>query len=432
MSDLIYRVGYRCLVLPVLRGGFQLSVLFFEKSRQAIRGRKGLTARVRDFRSRYPDDPILLLHCASAGELESLKPIVARLNRSKMRVAISFFSPSAEHAAKQYSSVDFVDYSPLDDSTSVNAYLEAMKPDAIAISKHDVWPNFIWSACDRDIPVVLINGNFPPNSLRLHPLSAGFHRSIYSRLLEIQTVSDGDANRIRTMLNGSANVVSVGDSRFDQVKSRIAEQRSVPGQIEEFCDQHTVMVAGSTHPRDEVLLFQALPELFDLHGGMKVLIVPHDPSQAADLRVRRLALRYGLQVIDIDNKLPPASSAGILLVNRKGMLADLYRFGHLAFVGGGFDKGVHSVIEPMAAGLPVICGPRISVSNEAQEARVNGILRVARDTVELKLAVREWLATPMSLEGAKNSAQQFVTERCGAADTIAERLQEMLLESIAR
>jgi len=158
-----HRSCYNRMILPLLWGGSHVFSLFNEKVRIGLQGRQGLIDRVRQVRSRIADRPIILFHCASAGELEALKPIAAELDRNCVAPAVSFFSPSARSAAANSREFDFVDYSPIDLAAHVRSYLDAIQPSVIAITKHDVWPNFAWEAKARGIPLLPINGNFHGN-----------------------------------------------------------------------------------------------------------------------------------------------------------------------------------------------------------------------------------------------------------------------------
>ncbi len=322
-----------------------------------------------------------------------------------------FFSPSAVSALKG-SEFDFADYSPRDSIKTAREYLEALRPDVILISKHDVWPNMVWQARELGIPVWLINGNFHANTLKLLPGFRHFNRAIHSELAGILTVSEDDTKRARRIAGESCKIAAVGDSRFDRVIARAqAAPDSAPELVAAIAGR-PVILAGSTHPRDEEILIESLSELRSSLGDLCMLLVPHDPSEEALARILTLA----------ESRLLLASEVGlvggrtdIIVINKTGVLADLYKISQLAYVGGGFDRGVHSVIEPMAHGCEVICGPNISVSREAIEAQALGILDVVSNSLELKCELTHRLS-----ESKRGEVLHFVTQRGGVVSRILD------------
>ncbi|MBI5060510.1 hypothetical protein HZB60_12105 [candidate division KSB1 bacterium] len=410
---------YQHLILPGLLGGFYALAPFAPKIRAGLEGRKGLLDRVREFRQRQSGD-LLLFHCASAGEFEALKPLAARFENSGFQLAVSYFSPSARKPAAGFAGFHFSDFSPVDSVREVAEYLDVLAPRLIAITKHDVWPNLVWQARDREIPTFLVNGNFHPGSMKRWPLSRGFHRTIYAALSGILTVSAEDAERARRIAGDAVKVIVAGDSRFDRVLERARQPVSLPASVTDPCRDRMVLVAGSTHDRDERLLFAVFRDLRHAFPDLMLMVVPHDPSAQAALRVNRTAANLGLVVRNIDA--PAARDESILLVNQTGMLVDLYRLGRIAYVGGAFGKGVHSILEPMAAGLPVLSGPHIGVSHEARISRNSGILRVITNADQLTAVLSQWLSNRNGLEALRRDAREFVEQNCGAADRIADFL----------
>jgi 3-deoxy-D-manno-octulosonic-acid transferase len=136
-----WKFSYRFLILPALWGGFHVLGLFNHKVRRGLRGRKGLARRARAARLRLQDKPLILFHCASMGELEALHPLASKLAAKRVALGLIYFSPSAESAAKKADCFAYVDYSPSDTRQSVRRFLASLKPQALAITKHDVWPN---------------------------------------------------------------------------------------------------------------------------------------------------------------------------------------------------------------------------------------------------------------------------------------------------
>lgn len=405
-------------------GGFRVLSPFISKIGTGLRDRQGLIDRVARFRTAIGTKPVLLFHCASAGEFESLRPLAREIDRRRFALAVSYFSPSARAATEKSNEFDFIDCSPSDDPRIVRAYLDSLRPSAVCITKHDVWPNFIWEAERRGIPRFLISGNFHSRSLKSIPGARGFHRAVYRSFTEIMTVSETDSQRAVRLCGTHRNIVTIGDSRYDQVRIRAERQVDIPQEIVDFCRNKTVVIIGSSHQDDENLMLPALKKLAEKFPDMRIIIVPHDPSTSATSRITGTAREFGLSSVDLD--LGQVRDEKMLIINRTGILADLYRFGSIVYVGGGFGKGVHSVLEPMIHGLPVITGPNINVSNEALQARDEHLLLVVTGRNQVSDVMTAWLSNAPQLQALQAKARQFVLDRCGATKEIARRIQNGL------
>lgn len=429
MENTVYRGLYNGLILPALRGGFRIMAPFAPKVRRGLTDRQDLINRVRAFRDKAADKPLMLFHCASAGEFQSLKPVADALDRNRYHIVVSFFSPSAKSAASRAQEFDLADYSPEDSLPIVHEYLEALRPDLIAVTKHDVWPNITWCADRRRLPVFLINGNFPANSLRLLPLVRGFHGEIYRSLRGILAVSEEDARYAREFVGDEVPIEVAGDSRYDCVAAAMQNPVTFPEGLSDLCRMKEVLIAGSTHHEDEELLIPILPRLKKKVPELLTVIVPHDPSRRAAGRIRRLCAMSGIRLADVDD-LNGSGETDALLVNKTGLLAGLYRLGNMAYVGGGFGKGIHSVLEPFAYGLPVVCGPSIGVSHEARTASKTDILEVVRGRRQAASVYSGWLTDKDVLSGLQEEAKRFIISRTGASVRIAQRLEEELCGKI--
>lgn len=402
---------YNGFAYPALSAGARLAAVFSSKLRKGLLGRRKVAANANDFRESYPNARVVLFHCASAGELEGIKPLAAACRQRGFAPCVSYFSPSAE-ATLHPGEFEFADFSPYDSVLSVRDYYSALKPEVILISKHDVWPNMVWQAAEMGIPIWLINGNFHPGSLKSLPGLRYFHQAIHSKLDGILTVSEDDAARAKSISGGKARVAAVGDSRYDRVCAR-AEQKRIPNpDWDAALRSKPCLIGGSTHEKDESLLLRAFTRIRVEQPDLRLLVVPHDPSDAAIRRILDRATAEGLLCSSISDA---ADDTDVWVINQSGILADLYQYGTLAFVGGGFDRGIHSVLEPMVHGLPVICGPNIAVSREARDAQTEGLLFTVATELEAVSAAKTLLGA-----GKRDLARRFVERRAGVGGRILD------------
>jgi len=405
---MIAKLIYNILVYPLLSFGAHAAALFSRKMRTGISGRRKVASEARAFRNKHPNARVVLFHCASAGELEGVKPLAALCRKDGYSPCVMYFSPSAAGVVGE-TNFDFAGFSPFDSRRHVRDFLQALRPETVLITKHDVWPNMVWQCDALRIPAWLINGNFRGGSFKHWPGAQGFLRSIYSRLTGILAVSEDHAARARELVGDKTVVSSVGDSRFDRVWARAQEKRDPLAEFSALLSQREWLIGGSTHTRDEELLLGSLGKLRKQNSNIALLLVPHDPSEDALKRIVALAETHSLSCAEISSA---ADAPDVLIVNRNRILADVYRYGVLAYVGGGFDRGVHSVIEPMAHGLAVLCGPNIDVSREAQDSQHENLLRVVHSADDVPESATLLSSIPSQI------VRTFVEQRANVAERV--------------
>lgn len=362
LSDVVYSLGWQT-IRPLLA----VASLFSPKLARSVAGRKAAVGRMRAWGAgRHPGDAggeLVWLHGASAGELAGAAPVVAELRRTRadLRLAVTYSSPSAESTAARLEPV-YHGFVPYDLRRHTDAAVEALRPSALVYAKHDVWPNLTASARRAGVPTGLINATVRPGSARLRQPGRALLRRAYRELDAVGAVSAADRERLEA-LGVRAEVIRVtGDASFDQAVARLrtAGQRALrlpsrpPGVVR--------LIAGSTWPDDEDLLIEASADL----DAVELVLVPHEPTPRAVERIREACVaRFGRAPRLFSEFDPstvgtagPRAAPPPLIVDAVGVLAELYAEGDVGYVGGAVaGTGLHSVIEPAAAGLPVLFGP---------------------------------------------------------------------------
>ncbi len=368
--------------------------------------------------------PLLLYHAASAGELRQAEPVIRRLRTRHLhwQIAVSYFSRSGRQVAESLP-VDASGLAPWDTQRDVTALLDALTPAAIVIVKHDLWPNLAAAAEARNIPVVLIAATVRPGSGRLRWPARDILAPAYASLTGIAAVSDDDASRLATLGCARDRIAVLGDPRYDGVLERIAAHPVAT-------PPPTTLVAGSTWPADEAVLLSAFRAAREERRDLRLVLVPHQPSDARFRRIARRASALGLPAPVIHGS--ATDHDALIVVTEVGQLAFLYGLGVIAYVGGGFGRaGLHSVLEPAALGLPIIVGPNSEESTDArrlEDAEALARLPADRAAAALEAWWMEWLADPQWRAAAGEQARAAVEAGRGAADRCAA-LVESLLET---
>ena len=287
------------------------------------------------------------------------------------QLVYTFFSPSAERLARGLP-VDFTDYLPFDRPRAVAAALQALAPTALVFGKLDVWPELTLAAARHGARLGLISATVSPGSSRLAWPVRRWAMPAYAALDRIGAIAETDAARLERMGARPESITVTGDTRYASVAARAAR---LDRQAEPFAslarDGHGAftIVAGSTWPADERVLLPAFADLVaHTDGRVRLIIAPHEPTARHLAGVTDSAERLGLpepvRLSRYSATMGQANGA-IILVDRVGLLADLYALAEVAYVGGGYHRaGLHSVLEPAVFGVPICVGPRWEMSRD--------------------------------------------------------------------
>ena len=404
------------------------------KLARTLRARRGIRERYARWGAsgREPARPLLWVHAPSVGEGLQARPVLQllRAERPDLQLAYTHFSPSAETFARGLD-VDFADYLPFDTASDARAALDALRPNALVFSKLDVWPTLARLADERGVPLGLVSATLSAGSSRRSAPAATLLRDAYARLDAVGAIDAADAERI-VALGARPDVVTVtGDTRYDQVWARaLAADRQGP-LLAPLASDRPTLVAGSTWPADEHVLLPAWATLRRAHAELRLVIAPHEPTPAHLAPIERWAAGAGLVVRRLSSVAEHAvevQDVDVILVDRVGVLGDLYVLADAAFVGGGFHAaGLHSVLEPAAFGTPVLFGPRHASSRDAGLLLHAGGAKSVRSADDLAGTLRAWLAEdPDAGRSAGERARTVVAQGLGAARRSADLVKRLL------
>jgi 3-deoxy-D-manno-octulosonic-acid transferase len=410
MMHTLYNIGIYTLSLLMQLAGF-----WHPKIKKGVEGR----ARWRQHLSALlpPNRPkTLWMHVASLGEFEQGRPVIEQFKQRypDWHIVLTFFSPSGYELRKNYAHADTIIYLPLDTPANARAFLNEVRPDFIIFVKYEFWANYLLEAQKRQIPTVLIAALFRPEQYFFQWYGAWGRRMLgcFTHFFVQNQVS---ADLLRGI--GYPQSTLAGDTRIDRVLD-IAVQASTNDIVAAFARQQRVLVVGSSWQKDEDLLVSALqhPDL----AHLKVICAPHEPSPA---HVNRLLQRLGTAAVAYSATNPERVTAHRwLIIDNVGMLNTLYRYGHLAYIGGGFGTGIHNTLEPAAFGLPVIFGPKYHKFEEAQQLiQRRGFFSIG-DAGALQQTLL-MLQQETNAQPAKDAIQQYLRENSGGTDLVLQFVQ---------
>ena len=372
--------------------------------------------------------PRIWLHAASAGETLQARPLgdAIRAEYPDGALFYSYFSPSAERMVASWQAPDAADYLPFDWPAAMRAQIESLDPDAIILVAGELWPNLIWTAADRGIPLAQACCRLAGGSARMEWKARALTGRLYREFRAIGAVTEEDAQLLTRMGIPREAVAVTGDTRIDVSLARVEEAASLPPAWQPPPGAGPIVVAGSTWPADEAVVLPAVARLRERHPGLVAVVVPHEPSESAVERIASRAAGVGLRATRIGAGATPAAAIdgdrppAVVVVDRMGLLYRLYRLADAAYVGGGFGGSVHNTVEPAAHGTPVAVGPSHGDPAEVDALkRAGGLVTVATADA---LAARwgEWLDDPSARERAGAAARAAIESARGAtARTLA-------------
>ena len=354
-------------------------------------------------------------HASSLGEFEQGRPLIEKIKAEhpEYKILLTFFSPSGYEVRKNYGGADVVCYLPFDTPYRVKKFLDLSKPVMAIFIKYEFWDNYLSELKRRNIPVYIVSAIFRKEQL-FFKWYGGMYRKVLSYFTHI-FVQD-DASRELLSKYGVTNVSVFGDTRFDRVQDVYKNTKQVP-MVDLFVnnnrsDNQLTMVAGSSWQQDEEVYLN----YFNEHPELKLIIAPHEIHKDHLMHIESMLKRPSIRLSEATEK--DIKGKSCLIVDSFGLLSSIYRYGDLAYIGGGFGAGIHNVLEAAVYGIPVIFGPKYQKFKEARDLlQVGGAFSITDEkTFESKM---EELSTYRDLlEAAGAAAGDFVKSNIGATNKI--------------
>jgi len=370
-----------------------------------------LQGKMNELKAQDPNRPFIWFHAASLGEFEQGRPLIEALREKypQYRILQTFFSPSGYEVRKNYKGADIVCYLPYDKLSECRKFLDIAQPALAFFVKYEFWGNILEELTRRRIPTYLISGIFRERQvffksygIVLRPVLSNFRHMF---------VQDEESKRLLSSIGFDQNVTICGDTRFDRVIA-IQQQAKQYVWAEEFSKGNFTLVAGSSWPKDEDILL----EHFNNHPEMKLIIAPHEIHeehiQSIIGKLKRPYMRYThldeSKVKDVD----------CLIIDAIGFLSSIYRYGNVAYIGGGFGVGIHNTLEAAVYGMPVIFGPNHTAFREALGLLdAKGGFTIS-NALEYEAIMNTFMTDPKALAEAGQRAGEYVKAESGATETI--------------
>lgn len=354
-------------------------------------------------------------HAASLGEFEQGRPMMEKIKKEhpEYKILLTFFSPSGYEVRKNYGGADVICYLPFDTPYKVKKFLNLANPAMAIFIKYEFWANYLTELHKRNIPTYIISGIFRKDQPFFRWFGKPYRKVLgYYKQLFVQ---DEDSRRLLAEY-GVTNVTVCGDTRFDRVLDVQKMAKNLPG-IEEFIrigkekGQRTLVV-GSSWPQDEEILIS----YFNDQPGIRLIIAPHEIHREHLLYIQSLLKRPSIQLSELNEQ--NVQTRDCIIVDGFGLLSSIYRYGNIAYIGGGFGAGVHNVTEAAVYGMPVLFGPKYRKFREARDLIALGGAFAVTDANSFETKMNDLLTYRELLEESGQIAGKYIHDNTGATDKI--------------
>ena len=416
---------YSYLFIPISLLAFNILSPFNKKIRESLSGRRKMKALLNNYE--FSKEKVVWIHCASLGEYEQAKPIIDKLkeNDGDIKIVLTFFSPSGFNAV-EHKNIDFKAYLPFDYPSSTKKFIQKINADILILAGYDVWPNFIRYTHQAKLPIFIISARLREGSHRLKPIISFWQKEIYSKIDKVLSVTEDDTERFIHMGVRRDAIKVLGNTRYDQVIERRGETVPFESELSLLSKGKIVLILGSILKSDTTVIFDSLLKVLDLNPKLLVIFVPHDPEiNFLDQIISQLETKnFGTVKYSAleENK----SECRAIIVDSVGHLVGLYKFAHIAYLGGGFGPGVHNVMEPAVYGIPVVYGPKLKNSVTAKYLNEFGGGFIVKTGNMFGEVLTELLQDNDLRVEAGNSARKVIIDHSGATENTVREIEMIL------
>jgi 3-deoxy-D-manno-octulosonic-acid transferase len=389
------------------------------KAADMVAGQRDTFSRLEQARKDVaPDGFDIWFHAASLGEFEQARPLIERLRaeRPEIKMLLSFFSPSGYRVRHAYDKVDAVVYLPMDTPAAARRFVELAQPKMAIFVKYEFWGNILGELAKKHIPTYIISAIFRESQAFFKPWGGMFRKIL--RNFDKLYVQDENSRRLLASIDIN-NVSVAGDTRFDRVTDIMKTAFPLPSIEQWLKNSPFTLIVGSSWQLDE----DKYIDWVNRHPDVRVIVAPHEFDKA---RIDELRARFSGRVTtwsDLAAQGDPKTQTipddtQVIIVDTFGLLSSIYRYGDVAYIGGGFGVGIHNINEAAVYGMPVIFGPNHTKFKEASDMIACGGAFSISDKATCEATLDRLYGDSAHRASAGKAAGDYVSSCLGATTTI--------------
>ena len=390
----------------------KFAALFNAKANKWVKGRVDILATLPQ--NENGEQIINWFHCASLGEFEQGRPLIEKMKKEfpNEKILLTFYSPSGYEIRKNYELADWVTYLPLDLKSKMRPFIHQINARRVFIIKYELWFNMLSLLAEKKTATYLISGKFRAEQVFFKPLGKWFLTRLQQGFTHF-FVQDETSQKILNKNNITQTSIA-GDTRIDRVLS-LAKNPLKFNQLEKLIEGKSVIVAGSTWQKENDFLFQIKNKL---PLNTILIIAPHEVKEknieALQKRFPEAVLWSRIEEMD--------TCPQIIIINCIGILSSLYQYASIALIGGGFNAGIHNILEPACFGLPVLFGPKHQKFDEAAAMIKQGSGFSFKEYKEFENHLLQLLASKEKQAAIQLKQANYLQKQAGATDFILSKI----------
>jgi len=372
---------------------------------------------------RPADEPCFWIHAVSVGETMAALPLVrgVKARWPRCQIVFSTFTPAGRAIAQaKCPEVNQVLYFPLDVWPIVAAVAGRFRPDVFVLVETDIWPTWLYVLARKNVPAVMVNGRISQRRLRLRP----FYREVLARFSFLCMQTEIDAERVVRVGIDRAHVMVTGNMKFALAASKQQDPQALRAELG-LSDGARLLIAGSTHPGEEVEVLRCYQQLRQHDKKLFLLVAPRHPERVEE--VENLFRAQGLACAR-RSRARGYPTPPVLLLDTLGELSKAYALGTFIFVGGSLvRRGGHNILEPASWGKPIFFGPYMdNYSNIAGSLEREGAAIRVHNGRELAEQIERLSNNPARLLEMGRKAALFVAQNQGSLEKNLEVIESVL------
>jgi 3-deoxy-D-manno-octulosonic-acid transferase len=400
----IYNIAIKGYALII-----NIASLFNKKAKFWVNGRKNWHQNL--LNNLKGKKNIHWFHCASLGEFEQGLPLMEKLKERdpSISILVTFFSPSGYEIRKNYYLADYVCYLPIDSKKNATKFILELKVTKAFFIKYEFWFHYFTQLKKQNIPFYMVSSVFRDDQ----PFFK-WYGSWYRNILKLPTAIFVQNKKSQELLN-SIDIKSVltGDTRYDKVNENAQKAIPLP-LIEKFKQTDFLIIAGSSWQEEEEIIAKALPNI-----NTKLIVAPHDISKH---HINKITALFPNSLLYSKASETNILNHTILIIDNIGMLSNLYQYGDIGIVGGGFSGSLHNILEPATFGLPVLFGKKHIKFIEANNMIKNGAGYEFNTAQELTNTINSLIKNNSFLSEQKEKNKNFININIGATKKILSNI----------
>jgi len=304
----------------------------------------------------------LWFHAASVGEVQGIRPIIAKLHTCvpELPIVLSVFTPAGKHLAQRIvPEAVGIFVLPLDLPWLMRRMMRCLRPCALIVQETELWPNLFHAAARQHVPVILVNGRLSPRAFRRYQWIRPLMRRVLADVTLCLVQSEEGARRFQHLGMDARRLQVTGNTNIDRALLATA-QPNPTHPLAPLVRGRRLLVAGSTHEGEESLLLSVYRRLYMHYPDLLLVLAPRHLErvetvvrhvQAHDCRAVRRSQCEDVQAADL-------AGATVIVLDTMGELATLYSLCTVAFIGGSLVPiGGHNALEPAVFAKPLLFGP---------------------------------------------------------------------------